>query len=191
MLRQWKRPHPTSQRRDAVAAPETGRGLAARWAVGRAPAASRSQPLIAIRTAPRKARSLSRPRRGRRGRQRRAAPARAARAPQRFRKPRPDAPAEAARRRPPMARRFANRARNGPSAARALRTARAGITTRAGTRANSAAGATKGGRDKGGRDRDKAGRESGPSHRQYATSAARASATARSTPIRRSPSWRR
>jgi ATP-dependent RNA helicase SUPV3L1/SUV3 len=33
-------------------------------------------------------------------------------------------------------------------------------------------GRDKGGRDKGGRDRDKGGRDSGPSHRQYATSAA-------------------
>ena len=33
-------------------------------------------------------------------------------------------------------------------------------------------GRDKGGRDKGGRDRDKGGRDGGPSHRQYATSAA-------------------
>ena len=59
--------------------------------------------------------------------------------------------------------------------------------TRVATAAARDKGRDFGGRDKGGRGK----RDSGPSHRQWATSARRASATVRSIPIRRSQNWRR
>ena len=114
-------------------------------------------------------------RRGRRGRQRRAAPARTARASATnsasrapMRRPR------RSRRRPPTARRCANRARTGRVRRASALKARAGIQRQgqAATSGKFGGGRDKGGRDKGGRDRDKGGRDSGPSHRQYATSAA-------------------
>ena len=118
------------------------------------------------------------------------AQARAAASPRRdrnhdFRKPREGAPAEArCRRLPPRARRPARSAREdaGPSAARAFRRQGPGRDERrdkfdrnkgdrnkgGGRDKGERGGRDFGGRDKGGRDK----RDSGPSHRQWATSAA-------------------
>ena len=89
--RQW-RPPPTRRRASGSRRrargrrrARTGRGLAARRPLGRAPAASRSQPSSPSRSPPPQARSAQparRRRRSRRGRQARAASARTARPPQ-------------------------------------------------------------------------------------------------------------
>jgi ATP-dependent RNA helicase SUPV3L1/SUV3 len=93
-----------------------------------------------------------------------------------FRKPRPDAPAEAA----PVATadgapvREPREDKGRPSRERFEGKAKGEDRSKGkfgGERDNKGGGRDKGGRDRGGRDRDK-GRESGPSHRQYATSAA-------------------
>ena len=109
-----------------------------------------------------------------------------------FRKPRPDAPDRgASRRRPPRALRFANRARSGRVRRASALPARAGITTRAGTRANLPAGATRAGATRADAIATRAAGTAGPRTGTMRPARPRASASARSIPIRRSPSWRR
>ncbi len=92
-----------------------------------------------------------------------------------FRKPRPDAPAEVAAAPAadgaPASQPRGDRGR--PSRERFEGKPRAEDANKGKFRGDrDKGGRDKGGRDKGGRDRDKGGRDSGPSHRQYATSAA-------------------
>ena len=174
---------------DAVAAPETGRGLAARWPVGRAPAASRSQP-SSPSGPPRGRRAACR----RRGRGHRSPPRTsgtgaggasvaansASRAPMRQR----------GRRGGARRRRAGSRTARGTGRPPRERFAGKGRDNDKGRdKGKFGGGATRQGRPRSRRDRA-AGR-AGPRTGPMRPARPRASATARSTPIRRSPSWRR
>ena len=179
-----------------------GRGLAARRPLGRTPAASRSQPSSPSRSASRTPQAAAAGRAGEagEGRQARAARPRAAPSSQRVPQTRRAMRRREARGRGVPMKRAGARRRARTSGTRPPRERFQGKGRDRRARADNGPAKfggdrDKGGRDKGGRDKRDSGRDKRPTAGRRTgnmpPAPARASATVRSIPIRRSPNWRR